>query len=456
MDQADRERQAALARQVQRDLADRGVVGVGVTWVDNSGVTRVKAVPLGRLETAAAWGIGASPVFDAFLPDDWIVAGRYAGGPVGDLRLHPDLSRVTVLAEQPGWAWAPAGRYQQDGTVHPQDQRSLAQAAVTHLADAGYTMQTAFEIEWAVSTTEPDFTPAAIGPAYGYTRLIERSDYLRDLLVALDQQGVSVDQIHPEYGSAQYELSVAAEDPVGAADTSVLVRQTIRALSLRYGLHASFSPKVLADGVGNGGHVHISLWRGDRNLFGGGPGRYGMIGEAEAFTAGILTHLPALMAIGAASLASYLRLIPSHWAGPYQVWGLENREAALRLITGSAGQAGAANLEIKAFDESANPYLVVAGLVHTGLAGIAGAVPLPDPVNIDPASIPPADQARQGIAPLPDTLGGATDAFEADELLTRAFGSDLAATIVDLRRAEIARFVDATPEKIVSAARWKY
>ena len=120
------------------------------------------------------------------------------------------------------------------------------------------------------------------------------------------------------------------------------------------------------------------------------------------------------------------------------------------------GPRRAANLEIKAFDESANPYLVVAGLVHTGLAGITGAVPLPDPVNIDPASIPPADQDQQGIAPLPDTLGGATDAFEADELLTRAFGSDLAATIVDLRPAEIARFVDATPEKIVSAARWKY
>jgi Glutamine synthetase len=103
----DRIRQSALARELQGALADRGVVALGGTWVDNSGVTRVKAVPLGRLESAAAWGIGASPVFDAFLADDWIVAGRYAGGPVGDLRLHPDLSRVVVLAEQPGWAWAP-------------------------------------------------------------------------------------------------------------------------------------------------------------------------------------------------------------------------------------------------------------------------------------------------------------------------------------------------------------
>jgi glutamine synthetase len=429
------------------------VVALATTWVDNSGVTRVKAVPIQRVEYAAAWGIGASPVFDGFLPDDAIVAGRYAGGPVGDLRLHPDLTRVTVLAEQPGWAWAPADRYQQDGAVHPQDQRSVARAAVAALGEAGYAARMAFEVEWTLSTTEPDFTPAASGPAYGYTRLVERSDYLRDLLVALDGQGIPVDQIHPEYGSAQYEISVANEDPVGAADTFVLVRETIRALSMRYGLRASFSPKVVADGVGNGGHVHVSLWRDEVNLFSAGSERYGMGKEAEAFTAGVLAHLPALLAIGAPSPASYLRLVPSHWAGPFQVWGLENREAALRLIEGSPGNPAAANLELKAFDLSANPYLVVAGLLHTGMAGIAAAAELPDPVNIDPASLPAESQA--GLR-LPTSLQAATDAFEADDVLTKALGETLAGTIVDLRRAEVARFADASPDEIVAAARWKY
>jgi glutamine synthetase len=317
VDQNDRDRQAELGARLQLKLADQAVAAVAVTWVDNSGVTRVKAVPLQRLSAAAAWGIGASPVFDAFLPDDTIVPSQHAGSPVGDLRLHPDLGRITVLAEQPGWAWAPAVRYQLDGTVHPQDQRGVAQAAVAALADAGYTARMAFEIEWALSTTEPEFTPAALGPAYGYTRLIEQSDYLRDLLIALDRQGVAVEQIHPEYGSSQYELSVAAEDPLGAADTLVLVRETIRALSMRHGLRASFSPKVLADGVGNGGHVHLSLWRDGANIFSGGTGRYAMTAEAESFTAGVLSRLPALLAVGAPAPASYLRLIPSHWAGAF-------------------------------------------------------------------------------------------------------------------------------------------
>ncbi|HEY2271451.1 MAG TPA: glutamine synthetase family protein [Jatrophihabitantaceae bacterium] len=456
MDQQQRDDQAETARKARTDLADRGVVGVATTWVDNCGVTRVKAVPLAKLDSAARWGIGASPVFDAFLPDDTIVAGRVAGGPVGDLRLHPDLSRVTVLAAQPGWAWAPALRYRQDGTVHPQDQRAKAIEAAAALADAGYTAKMAFEVEWAVSTTTPQFTPAATGPAYGYTRLVEQSDYLREVLVALDAEGVSVDQIHPEYAAGQYEISMAAEDPVGAADTLVLVRETIRALSLQRGLYASFSPKVLAEGVGNGGHVHLSLWRGEQNIFTGSSGQYGMSAEAESFAAGVLAHLPALLAVGAGAPASYLRLIPSHWAGVFQVWGLENREAALRLVTGSPGNAGAANLEVKAFDLSGNPYLVVAGLIAAGLDGVRSGSSLCEPVNVDPASLTDSERASRDIVPLPTSLAAATDAFEADDVLAAAFGEALATTIVDLRRYEVERSAGASPDELADAARWKY
>ena len=137
LDAADRDRRAAQARTLIPQLRERGVVAVAATWVDNSGITRVKAVPLARLEHAARWGIGASPVFDAFLTDDSIVSGRFAGGPVGDLRLHPDLDRLVVLDQQPGWAWAPADRFTQEGTEHPQDQRSVARRAVSALAERG-------------------------------------------------------------------------------------------------------------------------------------------------------------------------------------------------------------------------------------------------------------------------------------------------------------------------------
>ncbi len=451
MDQQERSRRATTARTAAGDLSARDITALAVTWVDTSGITRVKAVPLARLEHAAGWGIGMSPVFDAFLLDDSIVSGRFAGGPVGDLRLHPDLDRLAVLTALPGWAWAPADRYDQEGEPHPLDARNLARRETERLAADGFSVRAAFEIEWAASVGYgDDFTPACSGPAYGMTRLSERSGYLRDVVEALSAAGVVVEQIHPEYAAGQYEVSVSADNPVGAADTAVLVRETIRAVSLNHGLRASFSPKVLAGGVGNGAHIHLSLWRDGVNLMAGGDGRYGMTGEGEGFAAGILSRLPAMLAIGAPSVASYLRLVPSHWAGAFACWGLENREAALRFVTGAAGdRPRAANLEIKSFDAAANPYLAVAVLLAAGRAGLAERGTLPEPVDVDPASL-------DDSTPLPSSLGAAVDAFEADTTLREALGGMLADTIADVRRGEIALFEDAEPEEIAARTRWKH
>ncbi|HEY0540333.1 MAG TPA: glutamine synthetase family protein [Actinoallomurus sp.] len=451
MDQQERARRAAAARQATGELAAKDVTGVAVTWVDTTGVTRVKAVPLSRLEHAAAWGIGMSPVFDAFLLDDSIVGGRFAGGPVGDLRLHPDLDRLAVLTALPGWAWAPADRYDQEGQPHPLDARLLAAREADRLAAEGMAVKAAFEVEWAVSVGGgDDFTPACAGPAYGMTRLTEQSGYLHDVLQALSAAGVGVEQIHPEYAAGQYEVSVAAEDAVGAADTFVLVRETIRAVSQNHDLRATFSPKVLAGGVGNGAHVHLSLWRDGTNLMAGGEGHYGLTTAGEGFTAGILSRLPALLAVGAPSVASYLRLVPSHWAGAYACWGLENREAALRFVTGSVGnRSQAANLEVKCFDAAANPYLAVAALMAAGRAGLTEGGTLPEPVDVDPVS-------RDDVTPLPSSLGAAVEAFEADAALREALGEAVIDTVAVVRRGEIALFDGMEPEEIAARTRWKH
>jgi glutamine synthetase len=458
MDMVDRAERAAEARRAVASLSGRGVVAVALTWVDNSGITRVKGVPLARLEHAAQWGVGASPVFDTFLFDDSLVCGRFAGGPVGDLRLHPDLGRLTVLTGQPGWAWAPANRYDQDGNAHPQDSRALAGRQVERLAAQGLSVRAAFEVEWCVSAGAGDeFVPACCGPAYGMTRLVELSDYLRDLLDALAAEGVPVEQIHPEYADGQFEVSVAAEDPVGAADTAVLVRETIRAVSAGRGLRATFAPKVLADGVGNGGHVHLSIWRDGVNVMAGGTGPYGLTPTGESFIGGILSRLPALLAVGAPTVASYLRLIPSHWAGAFACWGRENREAAIRFITGTAGNRGyEANVEIKCFDAAANPYLVMAALLGAGGAGLTERATLPEPIETDPASVDPNQLAARGVAPLPGTLAESVAAMESDRVLAETLGEEMIDTLTAVRRGEIALLDGADPAEIAARTRWRY
>jgi len=444
--------------QLAQDLTGRGIDGIALNYVDNAGITRVKAIPTARLEAATTSGIGMSPVFDVFLLDDSITASQSSTGPVGDLRLYPDLHRLVDLAAQPGWAWAPVDRKTQSGQPHPMCHRSFAARMVARAAEMGFSAAMAFELEWALDAgSGEEFVPATVAPAYGMTRVIECSDYLRDVLRAFAAEGLEVEQLHPEYGAGQFEISVQPNDPVGAADDSVLGRQTVRAVGHRHGRRTSYSPSVVAGHVGNGGHVHVSLWRGGRNLFAGGDGPHGVTGEAEAFMAGILKELPALLAIGAPSEASYLRLVPQHWAGVFQAWGLENRETALRLVTGTAGhETDKANLEVKCFDLSASPYLVVGALLAAGLAGIAGELRLPPEVTVDPATLSGAELEAAGAKRLPTSLPEALEHYESSGVLAEALGYPLYETIAAIRRAEHALFLGANPDEVALRARWRH
>jgi glutamine synthetase len=458
VDVAMRNSRSKLAESMVAGLAAQGVVAVATTFVDNSGITRVKTVPLNRLPHLAAWGVGISTSFDYFRFDDWIAAPPGGHAPVGDLRIIPDVRRVVALVAQPGWAWAPADRYQQDGEPHEKCNRLLLQRQVDVLAGEGISVKAAFEIEWVVSRApSDDFEAAATGSGYGMSRLIALSEYSRDVIDALVEQGVKVEQFHPEYAAGQLEISVAPESPVDAADTAVLVRTTIRAVGERFGFRTSFSPKVDPAGVGNGGHVHLSLWRDGQNLMAAGDRRYELTETAEAFSAGVLSRLPALLAIGAPSPVSYLRLIPQHWAGAYACWGLENREAAMRMVTGSIGSTSwAANMEVKCFDLLANPYLLLSGLLATGAAGIAESARLPDPVDVDPAALSDAVLEQRGIKRLPVSLRESVDAFAADQAIRDAFGQPLMDSIVAVRESELELFDGATPDELAAATRWAH
>ena len=178
-----------------------------------------------------------------------------------------------------------------------------------------------------------------------------------------------------------------------------------------------------------------------------------MTAHGESILAGLLDRLPALTAIGAPSVASYLRLVPQRWAAPYQCWGLENREAALRLVTGSVGERDtAANAELKCCDGSANPYLLVGAVTAVATAALGDGRRLPVEVPVDPATLPPAQQPPR----LPQSVPEAVDALLADGVLPGALGEPLLTAYCAVRRAEADLFENLDPAAIVEASRWKY
>jgi glutamine synthetase len=444
---ADERRGQALERQLAGEVS-----GVAITFVDHSGAARVKAVPLTGLARAARSGVGFSPVLDAFTSAGGIDAASPLCVPDGDLRLVPDLDRLAVLRAPEGWAWAPGDRFHQDGAVYAGCQRSFARAQVAAGLNKGISALMAFEVEWMIGRDTEEFHPAVGGTGYGLARFLGAADYAREVIDSLEAAGVRVEQIHPEFGPGQFEVSVSAQDPVSAADTNVLVKLIISAVSARRGMRASFAPAVLANNVGNGGHLHASFWQDGSNLLAGGRGRYGLTERGESIAAGLLESLPALLAIGAPMPASYLRLLPSRWAGAYQVWGKENREAALRFVQGSPSDPAAANVELKCFDLSANPYLLAGAVMAVAMSAAGRHEALPDEVSGDPGvrGHPQADQAVR----LPASLGAALKALEANDDLRAAAGDQLISTFAASRRAEIELADGKSEEEIVTQSRW--
>src|SRR2546422_5862394 len=155
------------ARELTPTLIEQGVKAVAFTNVDNSGITLVKTVPVSLLERATRFGIGLSPIFDVHTVDDNFTSTPELGGPVGDLRLMPDTLMLRPLAAQPGWAWAPADQYTQEGEAFPCCQRTFAARMTERLAERGIAMRLAFELEWFVAAVDgKEAIPIHRGPAY--------------------------------------------------------------------------------------------------------------------------------------------------------------------------------------------------------------------------------------------------------------------------------------------------
>ncbi len=428
-------------------LADDDVRILLGTAVDYSGVIRAKAVPAARLPVFVERGMGASPSWLVFCVD-FGVAFTPLFGVIGDLRLRIDPAMTTILER--GVAWAPAEFVEQDGTPFPGCPRHRLRIVVERLAQAGITARTGAELEFVL--TAPDGTPRG-GPAwqgYGARSVLDIAPLLTDLTESFGGAGIPLEQVHAEYGADQFEISLPPADPVTTADRTVLGRILIGRAAARHGLGVSFSPVPFAGGAGTGAHLHLSLAAGDRPLLSAGDGPHGLTPRGGSAIAGVVAGLPGVQGVLAGSALSSLRLRPGNWAGAFACWGLENREAAVRLVADTPGTPHGASIELKAIDGSANPYLAAAAFLGVALDGIERGLPLPPETPVDPASLP--DDQRAGLALAPDQAA-ALDALDASGLARAVLGDVIVDGTLAVRRYEQRTYGTSDPAEVASAFR---
>ncbi|GAA2907837.1 glutamine synthetase [Streptosporangium fragile] len=403
---------------------------VFVATCDLAAQLRGRAVPASREEAVLRSGTGWVPADLAITCFGPIAENVF--GSAGDLRLMPDpATRVDVPADEdvPGTRIYLADQTLPDGTPWECCPRTFLAAAVAELqAELGVT---------AVASFEHEFTLAGLPstPPFSFARYRTAEPFGSDLVTLLQDAGLAPETWLPEYGDAQHEITLSPAEARTAADRAVLLRELVRDLARRRGLRAGFAPLPDPSGSGSGVHIHLSFRdaAGRPALY--DPDRPGGLSELGArFSAGILRHAPALAAVTAASPVSFLRLTPHRWSAGGVFLAERNREAMLRICPGTGPDAGAQfNLEYRAADATANPWLALGVLLRAGLEGIRRGYPEP---TVWPESATEAELAA--VPPLPKTQEEALKALEDDEVVRGFFAPDLLTTYLAVKRAELA------------------
>jgi glutamine synthetase len=273
---------------------------------------------------------------------------------------------------------------------------------------------------------------------------------------ALESQGLQIEQYYPELGHGQHELSISYAPALAAADRHIIYRETLRGVAHDMGMVASLAPKPFADQAGNGCHLHLSAWDAttNSNLF---VGKDGLSEFGQQFVAGLVKHLPALVALTCPSVNSYRRLKPQSWSSAYTCWGYENREAAVRVPTTYWGEEEATtNIEVKCVDSSCNPYVALAGIIAAGLDGVANKMVPPSPVEVDPSALSTSQATKQGVKRLPTTLKEALRKLSGDEILLEALGEPFADAFIKVKSSEVEAFSKKNVEFELLSHRTKF
>ncbi len=423
--------------------AEQNLRLVRFLYCDLAGVIRGKTVHASQLESKLNEGVGLTRAQNAVNLFEELV---YVDGmePVGEVRIVPDLNTFKVLPWLDRTASMHSDLLNQDGTNWDGCTRSVLKRALATLEAQGIEMMSAFESEFYLAEESPDGPlPWRNGPCYSSSGM-DRASEVTDLMVDnLTAQGIIVEQAINEYGPGQLEIAIKYGPALQSADQHLQFRDTIRGTAeVQFGLLASLAPKPFKDGIGSGAHLHFSLWDKEKKLnllFNEDePTKISQFGES--FVAGVLEHLPGLLALTCPSFVSHLRLQPHAWAGNTISWGYDNRECAVRVASPFKGrEMQSINLELKACDGSANPYLALAGVILAGMDGVNRGLKPPKPAHRDPALLSQMEQEECGIRPFPNSQLSALTALENDAVLTAGLGELMTRAYLATRRAENAK-----------------
>lgn len=328
-------------------------------------------------------------------------------------------------------AYDPPHLGEDGGKLIPLDTRALLR-----VAHESFTERTGLQLR---SGLEPEMTWAGPGievitkddqsPAYQVENLEKMRPVYKKIISYA--QALGLNMIQGDYeDDGQIELNWEYDLADLTSQRMTVYRQICKQVARELGLEASFMAKPYNGKMGNGCHHNLSLWRTSpdgtaENVIEDGRVELHATETARQAIAGMLLHTPGSMLVMGSTVNSYKRYWDAGQFAPSGAdWGLDTRGVAIRISANG-------RMEYRLPDASVNPYLSHIYLLAAIERGLEEQLDPGDPGQ-------PSEVIRDVV--VPNTLGSAIEAFEADEYLMGAIPEELTRIFLQLKKDEWARY----------------
>lgn len=427
------ERNSEAVEYVLHEARDNDVKFIRLWFTDILGNIKGFAITVEELHNALTRGMGF---------DGSSIEG-YARSDERDLYALPDPTTFNILPWRPktnAVARMFCDIITPDEKSFEGDPRNVLRRNLKRASDLGYTFYVAPEIEYFYFKNEKNIDFLDSSEYFDQVTPNPGTDLRRETVLTLEELGIPVESSHHEAAPSQHEIDLRHTDALTMADTVMTYKLVVKEIASSHGYFASFMPKPASGINGNGMHTHMSLSKGDNNIFYGEKDTHRLSKTGRQFCAGLLKHAREITLVTNQWVNSYKRLVPSYEAPTYITWAEVNRSDLIRIPSYKPGRESSRRIEYRAPDPACNPYLAFSVMLSAGLEGIEKEYELPESINKNAHDMTRSELKELGIESLPGNLWEAIQVTEKSDLVKDTLGESVFHSFIENKKIEWDRY----------------
>ncbi len=400
-----------------------------ISFVDLFGVLRSKLVPTEAIRGMQKNGAGFAG-FATWL--DMTPADA-------DMFAIPDPESLIQLPWKKEVGWLASDLWMSGKPVEASP-RIMLKKQIERLAKRDMLLKSGVECEYFLINSEgssiADKKDVQPKPCYDQSALMRQYDLIKEICDSMIKLGWGPYQNDHEDANGQFEMNWDYSDSLKTADRHTFFKFMVKTLAEKHGLRATFMPKPFENLTGNGCHAHVSLWNGNKNLFLDKGDKLGLTRLAYNFLGGILNSAEGLSAFFNPTINSYRRIDApvtnsgATWSPSKISYTGNNRTHMIRI-------PDPGRFELRLMDGSANPYLLQAGIIASGIDGIEKKRDPGQPLFINMYT---DSENYPNLKKLPPDLEAALEHLSSSEVLLSAFGEKNITSYLKLKQEELKDF----------------